>query len=339
MPTNQDMYDVTIIGGGPAGLFASFYSGMRELRTKIIEYLPYLGGKVPYFYPEKVIRDIGAIAAATGEEVTAQLVQQARTFDPTIVLGEQVIEMEKKEDQSFKLTSDNGSEHFTKTVIIATGFGTLNSVKLDHPEAVYFEEESLHYTVRKIADYQDKHVLISGGGNSAVDWALELENIAKQVTLIHRRDQFKGLESNVTKLKHSSVNIMTPYEIFDLQGKGGQIAKVKIQQLGGTNQKELYVDRLVVNHGFQINLEPITYWGMEMADGMIAVDSSMQTSIPGVFAIGDIANYPDKLGLIAGAFNEGPIAINHATKIVDPEDQVKPLFSTNLASFADSKYE
>ncbi|GAB2566391.1 thioredoxin reductase (NADPH) [Gracilibacillus alcaliphilus] len=332
----EEIYDVTIIGGGPAGLFAAFYSGMREMKTKIIEYLPYLGGKVPYFYPEKVIRDIGGIVQATGEEVTDQLVQQAMTFDPTIVLGERVVGMQKRADGNFQLMSSNGQVHYSKTVLLATGFGILHSIKLDHPEAIDYEEKSLHYTVRKLADYQDKHVLISGGGNSAVDWALELEGIAKHVTLIHRRDQFKGLESSVTKLKNSRVNVMTPYEIKALHGIDGQIEKVTLRHTEGDDGDiELPIDRLVVNHGFQINLEPITSWGLDMIDGMIAVDSRMQTSMEGVFAIGDIAHYPNKLGLIAGAFNEGPIAVNHAKKIADPKDPVKHLFSTNYAAFTE----
>ncbi len=335
---NEEIYDVTIIGGGPAGLFAAFYSGMREMKTKIIEYLPYLGGKVTYFYPEKVIRDIGGIAHATGEEVTDQLVEQAMTFDPAVVLGEQVVTMRRMDDRNFELVSSNGNTHYSKTIMLATGFGTLHSVKLDHPEAVYYEEKSLHYTVRKLADYHDKHVLISGGGNSAVDWALELENIAKSITLIHRRNQFKGLESSVTKLKNSRVNVLTPYELKELHGEDGQIEKVILGNLEEeADDIELQVDRVVVNHGFQINLEPITAWGLEMIDGMIAVDSSMQTSVEGIFAIGDIAHYPDKLGLIAGAFNEGPIAVNHAKKIADPEDPVKHLFSTNFAAFEEDE--
>lgn len=338
MKTSEEVFDVTIIGGGPAGLFAAFYSGMREMKTKIIEYLPYLGGKIPYFYPEKVIRDIGAIAEATGDEVTDQLVQQAMTFDPAIVLEEQVVDLERLEDDTFKLISSNGNVHFSKTVILATGFGTLHSVKLEHPEAADFEEKSLHYTVRKLADYHGRHVLISGGGDSAIDWALELENIASSVTLVHRRNEFKGLESNVTKLRKSRVRMMTPYEILQLHGNDGQLRKVTIQHKDNKHDRQdIAVDRVVVNHGFQINLEPITNWGLEMADGMFVVDSSMETSMKGVFAIGDIAHYPNKLGLIAGAFNEGPIAINHAKKLVDPEDPVVPLFSTEYRPLTDKE--
>ncbi|MEN1970253.1 NAD(P)/FAD-dependent oxidoreductase [Lentibacillus sp. N15] len=337
MPTNEEVYDVSIIGGGSAGLFAAFYSGMREMKTKIIEYLPYLGGKIPYFYPDKMIRDIGGIAQASGDEVTDQLVQQAMTFDPTIVLGEQVVRLEQRDDQTFKLVSNNGNVHYTKTVMLATGFGILKSVRLPHPQAVDYEEKSLFYTVRKLADYQGKHVLISGGGNSAVDWALELEPIAASVTLTHRRNQFKGLESNVSKLKNSRVRLMTPYEIVDLHGSNGQLHTIRLQEVDGEDYQDIPVDRVVVNHGFQINLEPITSWGLEMVEGMIAVDSSMQTSIPGVFAIGDIAHYSNKLGLIAGAFNEGPIAINHAKKIVDPKDPVEHLFSTNYRSFTEAE--
>src|SRR5699024_2008326 len=152
-----ELFDVTIIGGGPAGLFSAFYSGMREMKTKVIEYLPFLGGKIPYFYPEKVIRDIGGIPYISGEKFTEDMVRQAKTFDPTIILQEQVVGMEKLENGNFILTSSNGNKHLTKTIILATGFGTLKSVKLQLPEAIDFEEKSLHYAIKKMEHYRGKH--------------------------------------------------------------------------------------------------------------------------------------------------------------------------------------
>ncbi|MFC4559235.1 NAD(P)/FAD-dependent oxidoreductase [Virgibacillus kekensis] len=329
MPGKHEIYDVTIIGGGPVGLFTAFYSGMREMKTKIIEFLPFLGGKVPYFYPEKIIRDIGGIASVSGEKLTDQLIEQAMTFNPEVVLGEQCQHLEKTEDGIFILTSDNGARHYTRTVILATGFGTLKSVKLDLPEAEQFEEKNLHYTIRRLESYRGKHVLISGGGNSAVDWANELESIADQVTLVYRKTQFPGLESNVSQMKNSSVHVKIPYIIDRLRGNNGviQTAGLKNTQTGETEEVE--IDAVIVNHGFEIALGPIAEWGMKMKDSTIVVDGEMATSIPGVYAVGDIANYKNKLPLIAGGFNEGPIAVNSAKLHIHPEAKLAHLYSTN----------
>ncbi|MFB4169734.1 NAD(P)/FAD-dependent oxidoreductase [Virgibacillus sp. JSM 102003] len=328
MSEQHEVYDVTIIGGGPVGLFTAFYSGMREMKTKIIEYLPFLGGKVPYFYPEKEIRDIGGIAHITGEKLTDQLIEQAMTFNPTIVLGEQCLHAEKRHDGTFILTSDNGAKHYTKTIIVATGFGTLKSTKLKLPNAHQFEEKSLDYTIRRLESYRGKRVLLSGGGNSAVDWANELESVADQVTLVYRKTAFTGIESNITKMKNSSVDVKTPYSVDSLVGDEGQISSALVKNLQTNEVEELEIDALIVNHGFEIDLGPIADWGLDMEGGTIKVNGEMATSIPGMFAVGDIANYQHKLQLIAGGFNEGPIAVNSAKLHIHPEEELSHLFST-----------
>ncbi len=329
MEKQEDIFDVTIVGGGPVGLFTAFYSGMRELKTKVIEYLPYLGGKVPYFYPEKIIRDVGGVKQASGEAFTKELIEQAMTFDPTIVLEEQVVAMEKRQDGIFQLTSHNGAKHYTRTIILATGFGALKSVKLDLTQAAAFENQSLFYSIHKLSEYSGKKVLISGGGNSAVDWANELEPIAAKVMLVYRKPKFTGIESSITQMMDSAVEVLQPYEIVNLQGQAGQLNRVTVKQVETGEMNELEVDACIVNHGFQIDLGPIAAWGMEMKDGMVTVDSSMSTSIPGIFAVGDIAVYPHKLGLIAGGFNEGPIAVNQVKQFITPEEPLPHLFSTN----------
>ncbi|RDW19049.1 thioredoxin reductase [Oceanobacillus arenosus] len=329
MVQQKDIYDITIIGGGPVGLFTAFYSGMREMKTKVIEFLPYLGGKVPYFYPEKIIRDIGGIPMISGEKLTEDLIKQAMTFDPAIILNEQVLHMEKLEDGTFLLTSNNGAQHYTKTIVLATGFGSLKSVKLNLANAIDFEEKSLHYSIKKLESYRDKNVLISGGGNSAVDWANELEPIANKVTLIYRKPMFTGIESNVSKMIHSTVDVLNPYELLELKGMGGQMTSAIVKQVDGNDLREIEVDNVIVNHGFEINLGPITEWGINIENGTIVVDHTMSTSIPGIFAIGDVANYPSKLALIAGGFNEGPIAVNGAKLHVSPKESLKHLFSTH----------
>lgn len=333
MDKELELVDVTIIGGGPVGLFSAFYSGMREMKTKIIEYLPFLGGKVPYFYPDKVIRDIGGIHTITGAKLTEQLIEQAKTFDPTIVLNAQVIGMEQLSNGNFMLTDHKGNEHYTKTVIIATGFGSLKSVELDLPNAMQYKSSNLHYFVQDLERFGNKHVVISGGGNSAIDWANELEPIAQSVTLLYRREGFAGHESNITRMKNSSITIQTPYVIDELNGDDQRISSVTVKNTETGTSNEIELDDLIVNHGFVIDLGEIANWGMTMKDGTIKVDGNMQTSIPGIYAVGDIANFPTKLPLIAGGFNEGPIAINSAKKHIVPNKELEKLFSTNMDTF------
>ncbi|ASN06543.1 NAD(P)/FAD-dependent oxidoreductase [Virgibacillus necropolis] len=333
MDKELELFDVTIIGGGPVGLFSAFYSGMREMKTKIIEFLPFLGGKVPYFYPDKVIRDIGGIHAVTGDKLTEQLIEQAKTFDPTIIVERQVEGLERLSNGYFILTDNKGNEHYTKTVIIATGFGTLKSVELDLPNAPRYTDSNLHYFIREVEKFRDKRIVISGGGNSAIDWANELEPIAQSVTLLYRKQDFVGHESNITKMKNSSITIQTPYVIDQLKGDEQRISSVTVKHTESGEYQSLKLDDLIVNHGFVIDLGAISAWGMTMKDGTIQVDGNMQTSIPGIFAVGDIANFATKLPLIAGGFNEGPIAINNAKQYIAPNKELEKLFSTNMDTF------
>ncbi|GGB39704.1 ferredoxin--NADP reductase 1 [Lentibacillus populi] len=335
MEKQLELYDVTIIGGGPVGLFTALYSGMREMKTKIIEFLPFLGGKVPYFYPEKIIRDVGGIAKISGIGLTEQLIEQAKTFDPTIILEQQATTLQKLENGNFIVRTQTGEEHYTRTIILATGFGALKTIKLGLPEAPVYEKTNLHYFVRERERFRGRKVIISGGGNTAIDWANELEPIAAEVSVVYRKDAFPAMESSVTKMQHSSVNIFTPYSITGLTGNGEAIAEITIENVKTGEQKILPLDDLIVNHGFEIDLGTISEWGCDMFDGVIKVDSTMQTSIPGIFAVGDIAYYPNKLHLIAGGFNEGPIAVNHAKQHIAPNEQLETLFSTNTDRFSD----
>lgn len=204
----EELYDVTIVGGGPAGLYTAFYSGMRDLKTKIIEFSSQLGGRM-LIYPEKMIWDVGGVKPILGEELIQQLIQQAKTFDPTIVLNQKIEKLEKQSDGTFILTSASGEKHYSKAIILAVGYGVLSMQKLEIEGADRYEVTNLHYTVQELDIFRNKHILISGGGNSAVDWANELESIAASVTIVHRRDEFGGhekmsyvCENPLSMLKH-----------------------------------------------------------------------------------------------------------------------------------------
>ncbi|MCA0173889.1 NAD(P)/FAD-dependent oxidoreductase [Bacillus sp. RAR_GA_16] len=330
----NEIYDVTIIGGGPIGLFTAFYSGMRELKTKVIEYLPHVGGKVTYFYPEKILRDIGAIPNISGTDLIKQLEQQASTFEPTMVFGERVDDLERANDGTFILTSHNGERHYTRTVILAIGHGTLGVKKLPVDGAEHFEGTNLHYAVNRVEAFKGKHVMISGGGDSAIDWANRLALIADQVTIVHRKEAFSGHESSITEMHRSETNVRCSCYVSDLIGKE-YIEKVVLTHVDTGEKEELEIDALLVNHGFDLDIGGIQHWGMTTSEGKIVTDDKMQTSIPGVFAVGDIVTYPHRLTLIAGGLAEGPKALNSAKAFLDPEADAMAMYSTHHKEFVE----
>ncbi|OIK11679.1 NAD(P)/FAD-dependent oxidoreductase [Bacillus sp. MUM 13] len=333
MDSNRELYDVTIIGGGPIGLFTAFYSGMRELKTKVIEFLPQLGGKVSYFFPEKTIRDIGGIPGIKGEDLIKQLTEQAGTFKPSIVLGQQIAGMERMKDGTFVLSSTNGEVHHTKTIILTTGMGTLKTIKLDVKGASQYEGGNLHYAINDMRDFTDKDVVISGGGNSAVDWANELEKVARKVTIVHRKNEFSCHESDESLLKNSSVEVLTPYSIEELHGNGEKASGITIKNAETGGLRTLSMDALIVSHGFCIDLGPIREWGLQIEEGRIVVNGDMETNIPGIFAAGDSVIHPHKLRLITGGFTEGPLALNSAKKYMDPGAGAMAMYSTHHKEF------
>lgn len=305
---DDSLYDVTIIGGGAVGLFTTFYSGLRGLKTKLIEAGNEVGGKVTIGFPEKTISDIGGIPEITGAALVEQLVQQAKTFDPTIICGQWISEIRRLEDGSFRLKSYTGEIHETRTIILTVGNGTIQPIKLDVHGVEKFENNNLHYHVRDLQIFKDKRILISGGGDSAVDWANELDEIAEKVTVIHRRDEFRAFESSVQKMK-KQVDVLTPYTIQQLSGEGKQIKQATLEHLETGRTENIEVDALLVNHGFTGDIGGINQWGLHMQDGQIVVNDAMETNIPGIFAAGDTVAYPNRLNLFVAGFTEGPVAV------------------------------
>lgn len=320
--------DIVIIGGGPAGMFAAFYGGMRQASVTVIESMPQLGGQLAALYPEKYIYDVAGFPKVTAQELVNQLKQQMDLFQPTVCLEEKVAKVVKKDERLFEIHTDK-AVHTAKAVIIAAGVGAFEPRRLELPEAAHYEKTNLHYFVSDLHRFKGQKVLISGGGDSAVDWALMLEPIAESVTLIHRRDKFRAHEHSVENLMNSKVNILTPREITKLSGNG-HIDKVTIEDVKTKERTELEVDAVIVNFGFVSSLGPIAEWGLDIDSGSIVVDSRMETSIPGIFAAGDITTYPGKLKLIAVGFGEAPTAVNNAKVYIDPGAKLSPGHSSNM---------
>lgn len=320
--------DILIIGGGPAGMFAAFYGGMRQASVKIIESMPGLGGQLAALYPEKYIYDVAGFPKVTAQELVDRLKEQIGLFDPEVCLEEKVVGVVKKEERLFEVTTDR-AVHLAKAVIITAGVGAFQPRRLDLPEASRFEGKNLHYFVGDLRRFKDQRVLVSGGGDSAVDWSLMLEPIAKSVTLIHRRDKFRAHEHSVENLMNSSVRVITPTEITALHGNE-TITGVTLTDVKTSETTVLDVDAVIVNFGFVSSLGPISEWGITIQGGSIVVDTRMETNIPGIFAAGDITTYPGKLKLIAVGFGEAPTAINNAKVYVDPGAKLSPGHSSNM---------
>ncbi|UHA76174.1 NAD(P)/FAD-dependent oxidoreductase [Paenibacillus sp. 481] len=319
MTESLELYDVTIIGGGPAGMYGAFYSGMRDLKTKVIEAKEELGGRM-LIYPEKMIWDVGGFAPIICEQLIKQLDQQARVFDPTLVFGQQIRGLERQEDGTYVLVAESGERHWTRTVILALGRGILKMAKLDFEGAERYEVTNLHYTVQELEPFRGQRVLISGGGNSAVDWANELEPIAASVTVVHRRPQFGGHEKNIIRMKESSVDVRTPYGLTQLHSEDGKtISKVTISNVDTEEIEQLEVDAVIVNHGLKADFTGINQWGLNMDEWCAFVDNKLATNLPGIFAAGDYAHYDSKVNLIAGAFSDAVLAVNSAKLYMDPE--------------------
>lgn len=329
MLSENDIFDITIIGGGPVGMFAAFYAGMRNAKTKLIETLPVLGGQVALLYPDKTIYDVGGYIAVTGKELIHELTGQMQHFDQDICLEEQVQKVEKTEKGVFKLTTPK-AVHYSKTIIVATGQGAFRPRKVALNRAERFEENNLHYIVRQIDQYRGKTVAICGGGDSAVDWALSLENVAKKVYLIHRRNKFRAHEASVTRLEHSSVEILTPYVPNSLHGDENTLKAITIKEARGDKTRTLNVDYFIVNYGFVSSIGPVKDWGLEREKSEIIVTPKMETNIDGLYAVGDIATYEGKIKLIATGFGEAPTAVNHAIHYIHPEERTQPIQSTKL---------
>ena len=319
----HELFDVTVIGGGPAGLYSTFYSGLREMKTKLIEYQPQLGGKI-HVYPEKMIWDVGGQTPITGAKLIDQLVEQGLTFNPSVVLNEKIESITRNEEGIFVLKANSGRKHFSKTVIVAVGSGILNPQKLEIEGAERFEISNLNYTVKSLKHFQGKTVIISGGGNSAIDWANELEPIAKKVYLTYRKQDLAGHEAQVTQLMDSSAECILNSSITKLIACANHdcIERVELTNHETGEISHLEIDEVIINHGYERDMTLLenSDVNINLADQyFIAGNSTSESSIEGIYAAGDILKHDGKLNLISGAFQDAANAVNKAKQFIQPD--------------------
>lgn len=326
----MDLYDITIIGGGPTGLFGSFYAGLRGLKVKVIDVLPELGGQLTALYPEKYVYDVAGHPKILAKDLAKNLATQASLFKPSIVLGEKVLDLKKGEDGNWQIITDQADNHYSKTVLLALGAGACVPKKLDADYPRELEGECIFYAVKNKERFRGKNVLIIGGGDSAVDWANEFSVLANKVTLIHRRDGFRAVQTSVEEMKRNKVDVKTFYELKEIKTTDKSVEEAVIFDNRTGKEETLKVDAIVINIGFVINLDFLKSWGLKMDVNAISVNEMMETSLPGVYAAGDIAAHTAKLKLIATGAAEAATAVNFAVTFINPSAKAFPGHSSNL---------
>ncbi|MEH6656950.1 NAD(P)/FAD-dependent oxidoreductase [Leeuwenhoekiella marinoflava] len=313
--------DILIIGAGPTGLFTVFEAGLLKLKCHIIDALAQPGGQLAEIYPKKPIYDIPGFPEVMAGKLVDNLIEQGKQFQPSFTLGERAETIEKQDDGSFIVTTNKGTQHHASVVAIAGGLGSFEPRKPVIPNIHEFEDKGVAYMIKDPEVYRDKKVVIAGGGDSALDWSIYLADIAKEVTLVHRRNEFRGALDSVEKVRElkmlGKINLVTPAEVVGLGGVE-ELKEVVVDK--NEEQFSIEADAFIPLFGLSPKLGPISNWGLEIEKNAIKVDNALdyQTNIPGVFAIGDVNTYPGKLKLILCGFHEATMMCQSAYKIINP---------------------
>ena len=326
--------DVVIIGAGPVGLFAVFELGLLDIKAHLVDILDKVGGQCAELYPEKPIYDIPGIPFITGHGLTDALMEQIKPFNPTFHLNEMVTTVEKTGDAAFRVATDRGKVFEAKVVVIGAGGGSFQPKRPPIPGIEPYENKSVHYAVRKMDAFRDKNLLIVGGGDSALDWTLNLQPIAKRVTLVHRRDAFKAAPASVNRMKELVMEGKISFQlgqIARIDGESGQLNHVHLTTDAG--DLSIPATRLLPFFGLTMKLGPVADWDLELKDNLIPVNTAnFETSRPGLFAIGDINTYPGKLKLILSGFHEAALMAQRAHHYVHPEKRLVFQYTTSSTS-------
>jgi thioredoxin reductase (NADPH) len=329
---NPEVFDVTIVGAGPTGLFGAFYAGMREMSCLLIDALPQAGGQITALYPEKRIFDTPGFPSIVGKDLVVNLVEQASHWDTKFALGERAETLRRvplpggEPGEECWVIGTNKEDHYSRVVIVAAGIGAFRPMKLPNESVDEWEGKGLDYFVSDIGEFAEKNVLIVGGGDSAVDWALAAEPIAKHVTLIHRRPGFRAHDTSVNKLNESSIDVKIHYELRELQGNG-HLERAVIFDNQTDEETTIDVDATVLALGFKADLGPIREWGLEtIGRRYIRVNNKMETNLPNVYAAGDLALQEDldPLNLIVVGYGQVTVAVNYAYAAIKPGEKVFP---------------
>ena len=312
--------DILIFGDGPTGIFSVFEAGLLKMRCHIIDALPQAGGQCSELYPKKPIYDIPGFPEILAGDLTENLLEQGKQFEPGFTLGERADTIEKLEDGSFIVTTNKGTKHAAPIIAIAGGLGSFEPRKPDLEHIDFYENRGLNYFIKDPEVYRNKRVVISGGGDSALDWSIFLTDVAKEVTLIHRRNEFRGALDSLEKVQdltaQGKINLITPAVVTKIGGED-HIEKVVVSKEG--EEVTIDTDYFIPLFGLSPKLGPIANWGLEIEKNAIKVDKlDYQTNIPGIFAIGDVNTYPGKLKLILCGFHEATLMCQAAYKIINP---------------------
>jgi thioredoxin reductase (NADPH) len=326
--------DAIIIGAGPVGLFAIFELGLVDIKAHVIDILDKPGGQCGELYPEKPIYDIPGLPYVTGQGLTDRLLAQIKPFAATFHFGQRVDALEPQRDGRFRLVTDQGMAFLAKVVVIAAGGGSFTPKRPPLSGIEAFEGTSVHYSVRRIEDFRGHDVLVVGGGDSALDWTLNLQPIAKSLTLLHRRDEFRGAPHSVERMRalvaERKIALLIG-QMTALYGEDGALTTVTVKTKGG--ESRLPIDRLLPFFGLTMKLGPVAHWGLNLHENLIPVDTAkFETSMPGIFAVGDINTYPGKLKLILSGFHETALMAQAAHRIVYPGKKLLFQYTTSSTS-------
>jgi thioredoxin reductase (NADPH) len=324
--------DAVIIGAGPVGLFQVFELGLLEIKAHVIDSLPAVGGQCVELYPDKPIYDIPAVPVCTGQELTDNLLKQIAPFEPVFHLGQEVTVVQRREDGRFNVATSTGTRFITKTIFIAAGVGSFQArtIKVDGIDV--FEGTQLHYRVKDPALFEGKNLVICGGGDSALDWALNFVGKAESVVLLHRRDDFRAAPASVAKMKSLCEAFEMQLIIGQVSGfdvKAGQLSEVKVTGADGVTRR-VPLDMLLVFFGLSPKLGPIAEWGLDIERRQLKVQSTekFETNVPGIFAVGDINTYPGKKKLILSGFHEAALAAFGAAPYIFPDKKIHMQYTT-----------
>ena len=326
--------DILIIGAGPTGLFTVFEAGLLKLKCHLIDALPQPGGQCSEIYPKKPIYDIPAFPEVLAGDLVDNLMEQIKPFEPGFTLGERAETIEKLEDDTFIVTTSRGTKHHAPVVAIAGGLGSFEPRKPPLADIAKFEDKGVEYIIRDPEVYRDKRVVIAGGGDSALDWSIFLSDVASEVTLVHRRNEFRGALDSVDRVKVlkdlGKIKLVTPGEIIQLNGEENLESVLIRKKNEASEENVLEVDQFIPLFGLSPKLGPIADWGLEIEKNAIKVDNSLdyQTNIPGIYAIGDVNTYPGKLKLILCGFHEATLMCQSAYQRIFPDKKYVMKYTT-----------